>query len=102
MSGLSVAGWTDIALAQPPNDLTYTGVSIANYRNEVNTDLLGRHMAPGDAILRVTFTSRTDLGRLAFEKESKSRVRLDFRPTAIRADRHFAGTHPPTAALLHA
>jgi len=51
MSGLSVAGWTDIALAQPPNDLTYTGVSIANYRNEVNTDLLGRHMAPGDAIL---------------------------------------------------
>ncbi|TMH48333.1 MAG: hypothetical protein E6H60_11985 [Betaproteobacteria bacterium] len=69
MSGLSVAGWAGIAVAQPPSDLVFTGVSIADYKNEANTDLLGKHMALGDALLKVTFTSRTDLGKLAFEKE---------------------------------
>lgn len=69
MSELGMAGCKGIALAQPPSDLAFTGVSIADYRNEANTNLLGKHMAPGDALLKVTFTSRTELGRLAFEKE---------------------------------
>ena len=70
MSGLSVAGCMSVVvLAQSPSDFAFTGVSIADYRNEVNTDLLGKHMAPDGALLKVTFTSRTDLGKLAFERE---------------------------------
>ena len=68
-SEFGVASWGDPVFAQPLQDLAFKGVITADYKTETNTDLLGKHIGPDDALLKITFTSRTDLGKVAFEQE---------------------------------